>query len=225
MLAKHGLKSADDFQDRFADRGIVGFRRVPSDPQLETDKDFNPNQPRDQNGRWAGGESVADDPEAGLDEIYDENERKFQALDDWVGNGYSSLRKADSDGKLTPRLKKFLDAASGLPKFKGVGYRGVTLSEKEAEATFKVGRKVGIDGVQSFSKSRSIAQNFASTEYGSRKVGVILKAKIKDGRDLTKFYPGEKEVLVRRENFTVKSVKVKDDTEWGGEKTYIVELH
>jgi hypothetical protein len=99
----------------------------------------------------------------------------------------------------------------------------VALPEKEVEEVFKVGRKVGVDGVQSFSTSRSVASRFASAPIGGRKVAVLLKAKVKDGRSNIRNNPTEREVIVRRENFKVKSVK--ESTSNWGEKMYVVELH
>lgn len=58
MLAEHGFrKSSDSFAERFADRGLAGFRRLP-----KGERGYDPSQPRDDAGRWTGGgDSMAPD--------------------------------------------------------------------------------------------------------------------------------------------------------------------
>jgi hypothetical protein len=182
----------------------------------EGERGFDPNQARDEQGRWTG-------DGGGRGSRYEETDEEGDIISDWQGTGHASMRRADAEGKMTPRLKKFLDYMSKEPKFAGIAYRGVALPEKEVEEVFKVGRKVGVDGVQSFSTSRSVASRFASAPIGGRKVAVLLKAKVKDGRSNIRNNPTEREVIVRRENFKVKSVK--ESTSNWGEKMYVVELH
>jgi hypothetical protein len=182
----------------------------------EGERGFDPNQARDEQGRWTG-------DGGGRGSRYEETDEEGDIISDWQGTGHASMRRADAEGKMTPRLKKFLDYMSKEPKFAGIAYRGVALPEKEVEEVFKVGRKVGVDGVQSFSTSKSVAARFASAPIGGRKVAVLIKAKVKDGRSNIRNNTSEREVIVRRENFKVKSVK--ESTSNWGEKMYVVELH
>lgn len=185
----------------------------------EEDRGFDPNQPRDEAGRWAQGSGSGVVGDVDMFERAEE----LRILDDWIGTGHDSIRKADAAGKMTPRLKKFLEVVSKEKRFKGTAYRGLVLREDEVEETFQVGRKVGIDSVQSFSTSKDVAQRFGSAPLGGRKVSVLLKAAVKDGRSLINRNPHEKEIVVRRENFKVKSVRIGESR--FGEKQYIVELH
>ena len=51
-------KSSDGFAERFADRGLAGFRRRPKIDE----RGYDPSQPRDDAGRWSGGgDSMAPD--------------------------------------------------------------------------------------------------------------------------------------------------------------------
>lgn len=227
---------------------------------------FDPNQARDEKGRWVDVVDSAPDLRAKRDQLFKRHhksdkaylvraemdglspaearrslaeEKKFYADEAQIGVGVAGkqfkngrawkdslnhkeedaviawtesskrLRKLDDAGKTSPQLKALLDAVSAAPKYSGPAYRGLLV--EDPEKIFKPGRRVGVKGISSFSAKHYIAKNFATWPEG-KQVPVVLKAKVKDARDIRVFNPYESEILVRRENFKVKSVK------WRGPK-------
>ena len=129
---------------------------------------------------------------------------------DWVDAGtsqsteqedYQKMRDADHAGESSPELEALLKAMSKAPKFKGTAYRGLTLSEEDLSKVLAAG-SMKLNGLSCFSKHKNIAESFAKG-----KGSVLIKAKLKDGRDLSSYNEYEAEVVIRRTELKVISSK------------------
>lgn len=177
-------------------------------------KSFDPNQPRDEAGRWAdgGGGGAWQD---GLSE--DESE----ALGQWFGDS-GPFQAADEAGKLQGPL---LGAISKAPAYNGLAYRGLVIPHSDLNKIAKVGAEFSIKGLTSFSRDKKIAEGFATGgtwtgagwEGGKQpgEVSIVLRCRLKDARDIgeASYAPEQKEVVTRRINCKViGALKTSDDS-------------
>lgn len=138
------------------------------------------------------------------------------ALDTWVDlehdpEMYAAIRNADHSGETTPELNALLQAASKAPKFKGLAYRGMRLTEADLNKLLK-SSSIGLYGLTSFTKEKRIAEGYVEAGYAPEEgaggkietgIGVLIQAKLKDGRDVSGYNDEQQEVFVRRTKLRV----------------------
>lgn len=175
---------------------------------------YNPDQPRDDNGRWGSGGGTAD-PDgspswpAGTIRLTDDEGKAARA---WFGTQWAGIAKADDQGKQTPRLNAFLSACSKCPDFDGVAHRGIRLTDAEAEK-LAGSKTIAINGVRSFTQDVRIAEEFSRPITGvdeHKTSRVVLSATMKGAKDVARIAAASgrtgQEVVQRRATFNVKKV-------------------
>lgn len=188
----------------------------------ETINDFNPNQPRDEKGRWGkGGASGFSTSEEWFLSLSGEEQ---DATLHWGGPFGAGLLHMMDNGDYDKTLKKtdpgrykelkketdaFISAVSKAPKFTGTAYRGIVLEDKDYASLIK-SKKIGVRGISSFSQSEKLALKYAKGGgYGVGSHNVMIVAKVKDGRDIRaipKVPRDQEEIAVRRENYKVSKI-------------------
>jgi hypothetical protein len=128
---------------------------------------------------------------------------------EWIGNENEYYRELDMKCARPQDVVHLIGVFSAAPKYEGVAYRGLRVEERDVKKWFKVGRRVGVKGMQSFSKAKGTAHEFGHESFfdDDSEVGVVLVAYVKDARDISSVNKTEREVIVRNENFKIKSVK------------------
>lgn len=167
-------------------------------------KDFDPNQPRDEAGRWSGGGGGG----SWQDELSEDEE---EALGQWFGDS-GPFQVADEADKLRGPL---LAAVSKAPAYNGLAYRGLVIPKEDLSKIAKEGAEFSIKGLTSFSLDRKIAEQFASGggwtgiswEGGKQpgEVSIVLRCRLRDARDIgeASYAPEQKEVVTRKINCKV----------------------
>jgi len=135
------------------------------------------------------------------------------AFDDWgAAEGYDMIRRVQAGKVPLSEVKspaainaqKSIDgmesALARAPHYEGTIHRGMVLSADDATTTFAEGNVLTQDSYTSWSKSRSVAKDYASTPKSDQRY-VLLKVKTKNGtHDISKVatWEEEKEVLMNK---------------------------
>jgi SPP1 gp7 family putative phage head morphogenesis protein len=191
---------------------------------------FNPAQPRVQKGTVGGGRWVKEESLASSVFEKDRESKKWfvrvsqaerDALREWFSGNWKRLRETDTAGKKSKTLINLVSACASAPQYSGLAYRGLRLTGPEVEKLIAA-KSLEIAGVSSFTTSEKAGAKFAKFMPRKGEVPVLLKAMVKDGRDISAAtYRNESEIIVRREKFKVKAIK---EVMFGKLKGYEIDL-
>ena len=121
------------------------------------------------------------------------------AIEDWSVVNYTSIKKAELAGKLTPSVNKFYDSIKDAPNFNGTIYRAGYFGTGDLnKARLEVGKSIQFVTHSSATSSKKVVKKIADFESPSS--AYILKIEAKRGIDIHKLChdPKEYEVLIRR---------------------------
>jgi hypothetical protein len=142
-------------------------------------------------------------------------------LREWFSGNWKRLRETDTAGKKSKTLINLVSACASAPQYSGLAYRGLRLTGPEVEKLIAA-KSLEIAGVSSFTTSEKAGAKFAKFMPRKGEVPVLLKAMVKDGRDISAAtYRNESEIIVRREKFKVKAIK---EVMFGKLKGYEIDL-
>jgi SPP1 gp7 family putative phage head morphogenesis protein len=125
------------------------------------------------------------------------------AIEDWSVANYTSIKKAELAGKLTPSVNKFYDSIKDAPNFSGTIYRAGYFGTGDLnKARLEVGKSIQFATHSSATSSKKVVEKIADFAYEdpSGPAAYILKIEAKRGIDIHKLChdPKEFEVLIRR---------------------------
>ena len=144
-------------------------------------------------------------------------EERVAAIKDWADGSFGSIRKAQTgtlraSGEEIKRRREQAEALEEFiadePAYKGYLCRGIST---ESEIDFKVGDKIDMNGISSWSKSEDVADEFAREHEHSY---FFATENLSRAADISKhaMNPGEAEVLVSsKTKFQIKNVEYDPD--------------
>lgn len=127
------------------------------------------------------------------------------AIGDWT-NDATTHRQLDEQGKADAVL---LSALSKMPRYDGLAYRGMVMSDADAQKFISQG-EFEIKGVSSFGNRATGGQYADPHETGNGGTGVLIRTRLVDARDISEGLPSP-EYVVRRAKFKVVSVYKQPD--------------
>ncbi len=114
-------------------------------------------------------------------------------------------------GRIQESIEMINQALETAPKFKGVAYRGLGgIDEEDFKQLTKIGANITMDAFSSFTKKKTIAEDFITSKARHESKNIILKMENGGGVDISDLAAskGEEEILVQKGiKYKIKSTK------------------
>lgn len=197
------------------------IERVSPTPAFDFVYNYEPDQARDENGRWSSTGAAVSDTQAKIttdiarayDKLDESDQRQIDNYVQWTDDITEAVSD-DKNGKRSPAVIGLVNAVSQMPRYDGRAYRGFVMSVEDYDK-ITAAKKIAIPGITSFSTDPNVAASFTANKSNPRrpKKVVLVVENMTDARHLPN--DDEAEVVTRRANFDIHK------TDKLGELTYL----